>query len=226
MSSVSSASSSSLLTPQSNWLADTMTAIKNSQSQGGVIGMLQNAGDGSTASFLASASAFSNNLATIASSSMTNTSSFYAQLASQALQKQNDVKLQRAIEELQRQQNAVKPENVLDTYIYFDNGSTLNTETNVLTMSDGTQIDAITGAKVIDPENVIQMGNGSWLDTKNNILTTADGTQYDTVTGLKLSDLKALEDGESDSTTTDTSSTDTSSTDTSDTPPSDPTATG
>lgn len=173
-----------------------MTAIKNSQNQGGLIGMLENAGNGSTSSFLAAASAFANDLATISTSSVTNTSSFYAQLASQALQKQNNAKLEQAIAELQRQQKAVKPENVLDTYIYFENGSTLNTETNVLTMSDGTTIDAITGAKVIDPEFVIQMANGSWLDTKNNILTTADGIQYDTVTGLKLSDLKALEDAE------------------------------
>lgn len=190
MSSVSSAA------PKSNWIADTMTAIKNSENPGGVIGMLQNAGDGSVSSFLNATQAFANNMATISQSSLTNTSSFYAQLASQAIQKRNDEKMQQVSAELQRQQNMVKPKNVLDTYIYFENGSTLNTETNVMTLSDGSQIDAITGAKVIDPEFVIQMANGAWLDTKNNILTTADGTQYDTVTGLKLSDLAALEDSE------------------------------
>lgn len=173
-----------------------MTAIKNSENPGGVIGMLQNAGDGSVSSFLNATQAFANNMATISQSSLTNSSSFYAQLASQAIQKRNDEKMQQVSAELQRQQNMVKPKNVLDTYIYFENGSTLNTETNVMTLSDGSQIDAITGAKVIDPEFVIQMANGAWLDTKNNILTTADGTQYDTVTGLKLSDLAALEDSE------------------------------
>lgn len=191
MSSVSAASPS-LFSSGSNWIADTMTAIKDSENPGGVLGMLQNAGDGSVKSFLSATSAFASNLATIAQSSVTNSSSFYAQLASQAIQKRNDEKLQQAMADLQRTQSMVQPKNVLDTYIYFDNGSTLNTESNVLTLSDGTQIDAITGAKVIDPENVIQMPNGSWLDTKNNILTTADGTQYDTVTGLKLSDLEAL----------------------------------
>jgi len=201
-----------------------MTAIKNSQSPGGVIGMLQNAGNGSVSSFLSATSAFANNMATIATSSVTNRSSFYAQLASQAMQKRQDEQMQKMIAELQRQQNTVKPKNVLDTYIYFDNGATLNTDTNVMTMSDGTEIDAITGAKVIDPAFMIQMPNGGYLDTKNNILTMPDGTQYDTVTGLKVSDLKALENASSsDSTSTDTTSTDSTS---SNSTTQDPTTTG
>jgi hypothetical protein len=96
-------------------------------------------------------------------------------------------------------------------------------------MPDGTEIDAITGAKVIDPDSVIQMANGAWLDTKNNILTTADGTQYDTVTGLKLSDLKALEHAADTTDSSDTSTSDATATDTSDTgsaDPTDPTTTG
>lgn len=210
MSSASSVSSSLLSSaPKSDWISDTMTAIKNSQNQGGLIGMLDNASDGSVSSFISATTAFANNLATIAQSNVTNSSSFYAQLASQALQKRNDEQMQRVSEELQRQQNMVKPKNVLDTYIYFDNGSTLNTDTNVLTLMDGTQIDAVTGAKVIDPAFVIQMPNGGWLDTKNNILTSPDGTQYDTVTGLKLSDLKAIKDAAAAaSTTPDTTSPD------------------
>ena len=222
---MSSVSSASLLSNsgQSNWLADTMTAIKNSQSPGGVIGMLQNAGNGSVSSFLSATSAFANNMATIATSSVTNRSSFYAQLASQAMQKRQDEQMQKMIAELQRQQNTVKPKNVLDTYIYFDNGASLNTDTNVMTMADGTQIDAITGAKVIDPAFMIQMPNGAYLDTKNNILTMPDGTQYDTVTGLKITDLKALENASSsDSASTDTTPTDSNAQD----PAQDPTATG
>ncbi|AXK79175.1 hypothetical protein DW352_00765 [Pseudolabrys taiwanensis] len=171
--------------------------------------MLQNAGNGSVSSFLSATSAFANNMATITTSNVTNTSSFYAQLASQALQKRQDEQMQKMITELQRQQNTVKPKNVLDTYIYFDNGASLNTDTNVMTMSDGTQIDAITGVKVIDPSYMIQMPNGAYLDTKNNILTMPDGTEYDTVTGLKIKDLKALNNTpSSDSTSNDTTPTD------------------
>lgn len=191
MSSVSN--SSSVLSSASNWIADTMTNIKNSENPGGVLGMLQSSSDGSIKSFLSATSAFATNLATIAQSSVTNSSSFYAQLASQALQKRNDEKLEQAMADLERTKNMVKPENVLDTYIYFEDGSNINTETNVMTRSDGSQIDVTTGAKVIDPAFIIQMADGSYLDTKNNILTMADGTQYDTVTGLKVSDLKALE---------------------------------
>jgi len=220
---MSSVSSSSLLNSSSkpNWLADAMTSIKNSQNPGGLIGMLQNAGNGSVSSFLSATSAFANNMATITTSNVTNTSSFYAQLASQALQKRQDEQMQKMITELQRQQNTVKPKNVLDTYIYFDNGASLNTDTNVMTMSDGTQIDAITGVKVIDPSYMIQMPNGAYLDTKNNILTMPDGTEYDTVTGLRIKDLKALNNTpSSDSTSNDTTPTDGA---TSDPAPQDPT---
>ncbi len=44
-----------------------------------------------------------------------------------------------------------------------------------------------TGAKYVDPADVIQMANGAYLNTKTNILTLGDGTQIDTVTGLKVS---------------------------------------
>jgi hypothetical protein len=84
-------------------------------------------------------------------------------------------------------QQTVQPKNVLDPVIYFANGSTLDTENNILTMSNGDQIDAITGVKIIDPSTTIMMANGAYLDTKNNILTMSDGTQIDTVTGLKIS---------------------------------------
>lgn len=223
MSSVSSASPSLLNSGSSNWLSDAMTEIKNSQNLGGVFAMLRNAQDGSTGSFLSAASAFANSLATISTNNVSNASAFYAQVASQALQQRNNTKMQQALAELQRQQNMVKPTNVLDSFIYFDDGSSLDTQNNILTTSDGTQIDITTGAKVIDPASIIQMPNGAYLDTKNNILTMADGTQYDTVTGLKLTDLKALQAQQNNS------SSDTSGSGTTDTPPpatTDPTTSG
>jgi hypothetical protein len=81
----------------------------------------------------------------------------------------------------------VQPTNVLDPTIFFADGSTLDTNSNILTRSDGTQIDTTTGAKVIDTSSMIQMANGAYLDTANNILTMPDGTEIDTVTGLKIS---------------------------------------
>ena len=84
-------------------------------------------------------------------------------------------------------QQVIQPKNVLDPVIFFANGSSLDTNSNVMTMSDGTQIDTTTGAKVIDTSSIIQMANGAYLDTKNNILTMPDGSEIDTVTGLKIS---------------------------------------
>ena len=89
----------------------------------------------------------------------------------------------------------MQPTNVLDSYIYFEDGSSIDTENNILTMSDGTKIDTVTGAEMFDSASIIQMANGAYLDTKNNILTMSDGTQIDTVTGIKISDLEALENG-------------------------------
>lgn len=189
---MSSVSSVSLLSGNSNWLADTITAIKNSANPAGILGALQNSNDGSIGSFLSSSSGFAGNFATIAQSGVTNASSFYAQIASQNFQDQQQKKLEQAFAELKRTQNTLQPTNVLEPYIYFENGSSLDTANNILTMSDGTQIDTVTGTKMIDPASIIQMANGAYLDTKTNILTLADGTQIDTVTGLKISDLKAL----------------------------------
>jgi hypothetical protein len=84
------------------------------------------------------------------------------------------------------QQQVMQPKNTLDPFIYFQNGSSLDTTNNILTMPDGTQYDTTTGAKYIDPASIIQMGNGAYLNTKTNILTMSDGTQIDTVTGLKV----------------------------------------
>jgi hypothetical protein len=181
-----SASNTSLFSPGSNWLADTMTAIKNQSSSGGMLGALQNSGDGSISSFLSASSSIANSFALISQSSVTDSSSFYAQIASQNIQNQQEQKLQQAMADLQRTQQMVQPSNVLDPVIYFSNGSTLDTNSNILTLSDGRQIDAITGTKIVDSAYIIQMANGSYLDTQNNILTMADGTQIDTVTGLTI----------------------------------------
>ncbi len=171
-----------------SWLSDTITAIQNQANQGGLIGMLQNSGgDGSLNSFLNNSQNASNQLALISQNSVSNMSSLVAQMASQNLKDQNQKKLQDAMDALSASQQVVQPKNVLDPIIFFANGSSLDTNSNVMTMSDGTQIDTTTGAKVVDTSSIVQMANGAYLDTKNNILTMPDGSQIDTITGLKIS---------------------------------------
>lgn len=171
-----------------NWLASAFTAIKNSQNQGGLLGMLQNAasGDGSISSFLSTSQSMANNLATISTNNVSSAGSLYAQMAAANLQKQQAEKLQKSLEDLAAQQNMVAATNVLDPIIFLGNGTTINTNTNIMTMQDGTQYDTVTGLKYVDPNSIIQMSDGSYLNTSTNILTMADGTQIDTVTGLKV----------------------------------------
>jgi hypothetical protein len=174
--------------PNSNWLADTYTAIQNENNAGGLLGMLQNSGgDGSISSILGQSANTANNFALISQNSVTNASSLIAQMASQNIQKANGKKLQDAMNQLSATQQMVQPKNTLDPFIYFANGSSLDTNSNILTMTDGTQYDTTTGAKYVDPASIIQMANGAYLDTKNNILTMSDGSRIDTVTGLKIS---------------------------------------
>jgi hypothetical protein len=190
ISSVSSALNSQLFSTGAapNWLADTITNIQNSQNQGGLLGMLANSnGDGSISTFLSNSSNAANNIALISQNSLTNTSSLIAQQASANLQKENAKKLQDAFAALQATQNQVQRKNVLSDFIYLPDGTTIDTNSNIMTRPDGTQYDTTTGAKYVDPGSIIQMANGAYLDTKNNVLTQPDGTAIDIYTGLKVS---------------------------------------
>ncbi len=170
-------------------MASAWTQIQaNESSTGGILGALSassSSNGNSISSFINDTT--SDNLATIAQTSVTNRSAFIAQIASQQNQARQKEALQKALQSLEDSKNAVQPKNVLDANIYFDDGSYIDTENNILTMSDGTQYDTTTGLKYVDPQNVVSFANGSYLDTKNNVLTMTDGTQIDTVTGLKLS---------------------------------------
>jgi len=169
-----------------NWLGDTITAIQNSQTSGGILGALAAGGDGSIDSFLSQSSTNASNIALISQNNVTSAGAFYAQLASQAQQQRQQEQLQQALKSLSEAQNQVQAKNV-NPFIYLPNGATIDTVGNIMTASDGTQYDITTGAKYIDPASIIQMANGSYLNTNTNILTMSDGTQIDTVTGLKVS---------------------------------------
>jgi hypothetical protein len=169
------------------WLNDAMTAIQNSQNLGGILGALSNSSDGSIDSFLGQSSSSANNFALISQNSVTNATAFYAQIASQNQQTQQQDQLQKVANDLAQTQNMVQSKNILDPIIYFSDGTTIDTNSNIMTKPDGTQYDVTTGAKYVDPASVIQMANGAYLNTNTNILTLGDGTQIDTVTGLKVS---------------------------------------
>jgi hypothetical protein len=172
----------------SNWLADTFTAIQNEQNQGGLLGMLANSGgDGSIDTFLGASSTNASNFALISQNSVVNASSLIAQEAAQNQQQANAKKLQDVAKQFAESQQAVQPKNTLDPFIYLPDGSTIDTNNNIMTMANGTQYDTTTGAKYVDPASIIQMANGAYLDTKNNILTMGDGTRIDIMTGLKVS---------------------------------------
>ena len=188
MTSVSSNQYSSLFAGSAvpNWLANTMVAIQNQASEGGLLGMLDSAGgDGSVSSFLGSSVKTANAFALISQNSLTSPS--LAANSSPEPARCSAKRLEEAFTSLTATQQMVQPTNVLDPVIYFPDGSTIDTNSNILTMANGTQIDTTTGTKVIDTSSIMQLANGAYLDTQNNIMTMPDGTQIDTVTGLTIS---------------------------------------
>lgn len=188
MSSITPVAYAALFSSGSSWLADTYTAIQNDNNAGGLLGMLANSGgDGSIDGFLGRSVINANAFATISQTGVSNASALIAQIASQNLQEANAKKMQDAFAALSATQKMVPKENVLDPFIYFADGSTIDTVNNIMTRADGTQYDTITGARYVDPASIIQMANGAYLDTKNNILTMSNGTRIDTVTGLIVS---------------------------------------
>jgi hypothetical protein len=189
-----SATSSALLgataAGATDWVADTMANIKASEQQGGLLGMLSAAASNSgnvTTDFLKNSVNTANMFATITQGSTTSYSALLAKQVQARQQEEQQKQLADAMAALQQTQSMVQPTNTLDPYIYLSDGSSIDTTNNIMTMANGDQFDITTGAKYVDPSNIIQMANGSYLDTKNNILTMADGTQLDSVSGLKIS---------------------------------------
>lgn len=178
-----------LFPASSDWLADAYTAIQNSKNSGGLLGMLESArgSDGTLKSSLQSSVKAANAFALISQNTVTGAGSLYAQIAAQRQEEADAKKLEEALADLAASKQMIQPENVLDPIIFFDDGSTIDTNSNILTLKDGTQIDITTGLKVIDSASIMQLANGAYLDTKNNILTLPDGTQIDIVTGLQIS---------------------------------------
>jgi hypothetical protein len=171
----------------SNWLKEAQESLAAAENPGGLLGTLQDARhtNGSIKSFLARSQNSAASLALISQSTAQAAFELIAQMAAHASEKrlEEQIALQ---QKFNPQQTNYNPPTTLDTFIYFKDGSFIDTENNILTKADGTKIDTTTGQKYIEPGSLIQMANGAYLDTKNNILTLADGTKIDTVTHLVI----------------------------------------
>ena len=185
--SISIASSTS-----TNWLSEAQSAIQASESSDGIMGALQTASigsnsDGSISSFLAKSQSNADAFANIEQSSVQAAGQFYAQLAaSEGQQAAQDRAAKEAALLNPPAQTNYTPPLELAPVIYNSDGSTLDTSSNIMTMSNGTQIDITTGLKYVDPSSIVQMANGAYLDTNANILHESDGTTIDATTGIKV----------------------------------------
>lgn len=170
-----------------NWLKEAQDSLAASENPGGLLGTLRDARSdpGSLKTFLARSQNQATNLALIAQNGQQSAGALAAQMASSAAQKRNAEQIA-FLQKLNPVHSNFNPPTELDPVIYFQDGSFIDTTSNILTMSNGKQIDTTTGQEYHDPQSIISMANGAYLDTKNNILTMSDGTKIDTVTGLKI----------------------------------------
>jgi hypothetical protein len=167
-----------------NWLKEAQASLAAAENAGGLMGALQDARyPASIKNFLAKSQNVANGLSLIAQGALQNAGTLAAQMAIAAAQKRADEK-NALNDKLNATQTNYNPPKELDPFIYFSDGSSIDTTSNIMTLANGTQIDTTTGLQVIDTSSIISMANGAYLDTKNNILTMSDGTKIDTVTGL------------------------------------------
>ena len=185
---MSSISSASQAVAPPNWLDEAYRSIEAAKkNNGGLMGMLESARSGhSVKAFLKRSATNANNIALITQNGIGNAGALVSQMAQQNMERENAKAMEKVMAELQESRNRVKAENVLDSMIYFNDGSTIDTVNNIRTTPNGTQYDTVTGALYVDPLSIIQMANGAYLDTKNNIMTMSDGTRIDINTGLKI----------------------------------------
>lgn len=169
-----------------SWISTIWDAGATANQSSGLMGALGMAGSrkyppGSIKAYVASQQSNALALATISQTSTVDATKLAIQSADVALQKRLQ---ERAALAAKHNVPRLPAGPIGDTFIFFANGSTLDTVKNVLTLSDGRKIDAITGTEWADPKSIIQIGNGSYLNTATNILTMSNGTKIDTVTGL------------------------------------------
>lgn len=170
-----------------NWLKEAQQSIAASESPGGLLGILQDARSdpGSLKSFLAKSQNNMNSLVLITQNSQSAAGALASQMSAAANQKLREERIALA-QKMNPQQTNYNPPAELDPVVYFEDGTSIDTTSNIMTLASGKQIDTITGLEYHEPGSLISMANGAYLDTKNNILTMGDGTKIDTVTGLAI----------------------------------------
>jgi hypothetical protein len=169
-----------------NWLKEAQEAAAAAENPGGMMGALQDSKyPGSLENFLTKSQKTASNFALITQSTQQSAATLALQMAdaAQAKRMQERLALQ---EKFNQQPTNYNPPTELDPIIYFEDGSNIDTTTNILTLLNGTQIDITTGQEVVDLGSIINLANGAYIDTKKNIMTLADGTKIDTVTGLQI----------------------------------------
>jgi len=143
--------------------------------------------NGSISSFLATAQNNANALASIAQNGVQAAGQFYAQMAvAQGRQAAQDRQTRLAALLNPPAQTNFTPPHQLDPVIYNSDGSSIDTSSNIMTLSNGTQIDITTGLQFVDPKSIIQMANGAYLDTTSNVLHESNGTMIDANTGITI----------------------------------------
>ncbi len=170
-----------------NWLKEAQESLVASQTPGGMMGALQDArySSGSIKTFLAKSQNSMYALAQIAQGAQTSAGALYSQMAQVAAQKRYAEQVALAAK-LNPVHSNFNPPRELDPVIYFEDGGSVDTTTNIMTLSNGKQIDTTTGLEYHEPGSIINMANGAYLDTKNNILTMANGVKIDSITGLVI----------------------------------------
>jgi hypothetical protein len=170
----------------SNWLKEAQESLAAAEAPGGMMGALQDSRAGySIKTFLAKSQNNLYALAQIAQNAQTSSSALTIQMSQAVAKKRYDEQVALQVKLNPVHANYTPPKG-LDPVIYFGDGSSIDTTSNIMTMSNGKQIDTTTGLEYHDPKSIVTMANGAYLDTQNNILHMSDGTQVDTITGLKI----------------------------------------
>ena len=169
-----------------NWLKEAQESAAAAEDPGGLMGMLQDSKyPASIENFLTKSQKTAQGFALITQSTQQAAATLALQMADAAQAKRVEEKLAQA-QKFNPQQTNYNPPTELDPIIYFEDGSYIDTTSNVMTMVDGKQIDITTGQEVVDLSSIINLANGAYIDTKKNIMTLSDGTKIDTVTGLQI----------------------------------------
>ena len=169
-----------------NWLKEAQEATAASEDPGGLMGMLQDSKyPASIKNFLTKSQKTAQNFALITQGTQQSAATLTLQMADAAQAQRMQEKMAQA-QKFNAQQTNYNPPKELDPFIYFEDGSNIDTTTNIMTMVNGTQIDITTGQEVVDLSSIINLANGAYIDTKKNIMTLSNGIKIDTITGLQI----------------------------------------